>query len=258
MGWKLGLLGGIIGGFLGGGWGAILGGSLGLLANTQRRSSSDRRDEFVICFFQCLGKLAKADGRVCEDEAAYVSSLLEQLQIQEPALRQRLKDAFREGRDSAESFHEMLLRIRSFLVCNARDYDMRVSVIRGFCCLVQVDGRVSDEERRMLADAEQMLGVSGIAADFFQENRRSRSGGRQRAAAPENDEPTLEDCYKALGITADATNSEVKKAWRKKALEYHPDHVQGAGLSEAFVEFAKTEMQRINAAYDTICKARNM
>ena len=55
-----------------------------------------------------------------------------------------------------------------------------------------------------------------------------------------------------------ATNAEVKKAYRKKAAEFHPDKVQGAGLSNDFIQLAKEQFQKISNAYETIAKARNM
>ena len=66
----------------------------------------------------------------------------------------------------------------------------------------------------------------------------------------------LDECYKVLGVLPTATDQEVKKAWRQKALEFHPDKVQGTGLSESFVKYATEQMQKVNEAYDKICKAR--
>ena len=71
-------------------------------------------------------------------------------------------------------------------------------------------------------------------------------------------EDPIDKYYKILGVSSYATNSEVKKAWRKKAQEFHPDKVQGTGLSIAFVEYATKQLQQINDAYDKICKARGM
>jgi DnaJ like chaperone protein len=67
---------------------------------------------------------------------------------------------------------------------------------------------------------------------------------------------SLDEYYKILGIPATATDDEVKKAWRKKAQEFHPDKVQGTGLSDAFVEYATEQIKKINEAYEKICAAR--
>jgi DnaJ like chaperone protein len=67
---------------------------------------------------------------------------------------------------------------------------------------------------------------------------------------------SLDDAYKVLGLTKDATDDEVRKAYRKLALQYHPDRV--ATLGEDVKEAAKKKFQELNDARDRIYKARNL
>ena len=55
----------------------------------------------------------------------------------------------------------------------------------------------------------------------------------------------IQDPYAVLGLTPDATDEEVKQAYRKLAKKYHPDANPGD-------EAAARKMQEINAAYDQI------
>ena len=91
MGLAGGIFGAVIGGLFGGPLGAVIGGGLGAFLTGS--SNSDKSQQFARqqqavkdcfgSFFQCLGKLAKADGRVSEDEAEFVRQLLEQRTLSE-------------------------------------------------------------------------------------------------------------------------------------------------------------------------------
>ena len=67
---------------------------------------------------------------------------------------------------------------------------------------------------------------------------------------------TLEEAYKVLEITPEATNEEVRAAYRRLALKHHPDKV--AALGEDIHKAANEKFQRINDAKAKIYKARGM
>ena len=68
--------------------------------------------------------------------------------------------------------------------------------------------------------------------------------------------PSISDCYKILEVSPDATDDEVKKAYRKAAMKYHPDKV--SHLGEDVRKKAEEQFAKVNEAYDKIKAARGM
>ena len=63
----------------------------------------------------------------------------------------------------------------------------------------------------------------------------------------------MRDPYEVLGISANASDDEVKKAYRDLARKYHPDNYQNNPLAD----LAEEKMKEINQAYDAITKSRS-
>ena len=66
----------------------------------------------------------------------------------------------------------------------------------------------------------------------------------------------IESAYKVLEIEEASLNEEVKKAYRKMAVKYHPDKVSHLGVD--FQQSANEKFQKINEAYEKIKKERNL
>ena len=62
----------------------------------------------------------------------------------------------------------------------------------------------------------------------------------------------MNDPYKILGVSANASDDEIKKAYRNLARKYHPDNYAGTPMAE----LAEEKMKEINQAYESITKAR--
>ena len=60
------------------------------------------------------------------------------------------------------------------------------------------------------------------------------------------------DALSTLGLRSDADNSEIKKAYRELAKEYHPDKL--AGMSQGIQDLAKEKFQQIQNAYEYLNK----
>jgi DnaJ like chaperone protein len=68
--------------------------------------------------------------------------------------------------------------------------------------------------------------------------------------------PETDSSYKILEIERTASDDEVKKAYRRMAMKYHPDKV--SHLGEDYRKSADEKFKKVNEAYEKIKKERNM
>jgi DnaJ like chaperone protein len=69
-------------------------------------------------------------------------------------------------------------------------------------------------------------------------------------------ESNIEEAYKALGVTSENSDQEVKRAYRKLMSQHHPDKLMGQGMPEDMIKVATERSKEIQAAYDLIKELR--
>ena len=127
------------------------------------------------------------------------------------------------------------------------DYNTRYHMVDFLFGLGGADGTFDPSELNILRLIAQYLGIS--RSDYTSIYER-HVGGRYSSNQTFSQSSNHKDPYKVLGITSEASDDEVRKAYRKMALKYHPDRV--AGMGEEMQRNAAEQMKEINAAYDHI------
>lgn len=246
MSWFGKILGGGVGFMLGGPLGALIGATLGhaLVDEKVRMERAEsgpmsgveqRQAVFFTAVFAMLGKIAKADGRVCEKEIAAVRVIMsEQLRLS-PAAQQFAIGIFNEAKDNETPFDEYARQLGQVFADNASLRTMFYQLLFG---VAMVDGVLHPAEEALLRAAP---GPLGLHPDIFDTVRRQFGHD-------------LAHHYAMLGLENGASLAEVKKAYRKLAAEYHPDKVVSKGLPEDFTRFAEQKFKEINEAYAAITK----
>ncbi len=120
-------------------------------------------------------------------------------------------------------------------------YNGRLELLHYLFGIAKADGQISAQERAVLNRIAYMIGIR--ASDF--------SSITAMFAPTDNSV-----AYQILGISPDATADEIKKAYRQKAMEAHPDRV--GHLGEELRQSAEEKFKKIQAAYEEIKKNRGL
>lgn len=116
--------------------------------------------------------------------------------------------------------------------------EVRIQLVHYLFGIAKADGDVSNSELNVIKSISEMLGIPSVEFESVK-NMFYRD---------------VNSDYRVLGIEPDATNDEVKKAYRQMAIKFHPDKV--AAMGEEFQKGAKEKFQKIQESYDAIKKNR--
>lgn len=260
LGYKL--LGGFFGGLLGliiGHWADKKIYELGSVSSTLFGKGLTRQSLFMQTTFAVLGHLAKAKGRVTEEDIHLARLLMNRMKLDNTA-QQLAQQAFTRGKESDFPLRQALKEFRES--CARRPDLLRFFVEVQMQAALQ-DGHLDPNEQRILFTLAEELGMSQrqfeqmlamlAAAQRFRSGF-SQQGHYQQSYSPSA--PSLDDAYKVLGVSANDEQSQVKRAYRKLMNEHHPDKLVSKGLPPEMMEVAKEKAQQIQAAYDLICKKK--
>lgn len=250
------LIGGIIGLMRGGITGIILGVFLGHLVDrflSGLGGNNRSRDTFFRALFSTLGQISKVDGRVTKAEIAATEALMQRLKLTDTE-RQRAIRFFQQGKDPQFDLHGTL---QEFARHSKLRYELRIMFMELLLEAALSDGRLSVGEDAIL---ERVRTVLKIPINVFIAMLRARQAEPEptsRNYRPASNQPhALPQCYAELGLKPDASESEVKRAYRKLVSQYHPDKLMSQGLPEEVMEMAKRRMREVNTAYDRIKSSR--
>lgn len=200
------------------------------------------RNSFLFSLMVLSAHVIQADGKIMHSEMELV--------------RQFLRQSF--GENAVEQGNNILLKLFEYRkrngeaqwqqqiseACNEMSMHMevehRLQLIAFLCEIAKADGNVAEVEISALRTVAVNLRLDANVVEQM-----LHLGGK-----------SLEDAYAVLGLTKDATDDEIRKAYRKMALQYHPDRV--ATLGDDVKAAAQKKFQEINEAKERIYKARGL
>ena len=230
--WIGGGLGWAFGGPLGAIIGFALGSAFGNNSNTEEYiGGTTQQRDFNVSLLVLSAAVMKADGSVKKSELDYVKRFFLTNFGQERAEKYILM--LREILKQDIQVYEVSQQIGRFM-----DYSSKLQLIHYLFGIASADGSTHENEVDVISIIAKYMGISSsdfqsIKAMFVQQ---------------------VDSAYKILGIDSNATDEEVKKAYREMAKKYHPDKV--AYLGEDVRKSAEQKLQEVNEAYEKIKKQR--
>ena len=199
-----------------------------------RTQASRSHEDFATMLIALSAAVMKADGRPLKVELEYVKTFFAQ-QFGPQYTQQHLQ--------ILKKFLEVpqipLDRICGDISLRTKE-EVRIQLLHYLFGIAKADGHVAEEELNLLRRIASLLQIP--AADF--ESVKSMFYR------------DVNSDYHVLGIEPDATEEEIKKAYRQMAIRYHPDKVIHMG--EEYQKGAKEKFQKVQEAYENIKKARNI
>tara|TARA_R110001592_G_scaffold5171_3_gene28652 strand:- start:1222 stop:1959 length:738 start_codon:yes stop_codon:yes gene_type:complete len=198
-----------------------------------QRYKRTKPGDFGVSLLVLIAAVMKADGKVVKSELDYVKKYFlkqfgsEQTQEHLLALREILKKDI--------PLQDVCLQIKAYTM-----YPARLQLLHLLFGVASVDGEIHTSELNIINQIASYLGIrandyASIKAMFFKE---------------------VDGDYKILEIDKNATDDEVKKAYRRMAVKYHPDKV--SHLGEEFQKGAKEKFQKVQEAFSNIKKQRGI
>jgi DnaJ like chaperone protein len=235
-----------LGAFAGGPVGAILGFVIGSAFDAGSQQNTFKQSVpygsptmypttggYAMSLLVLVAAVMKADGKALRSELNYVKDYFIRnfgVQSANEAI-QLLKDLLQQNIPVTDVCHQIQMNM---------DYSSRLQLMHFLFGIAQSDGKLPESELKLIAHIAVNLGVSSqdyesIKAMFIK---------------------NADYAYKILEIDPQASDEEVKKAYREMAKKYHPDKVNYLG--DDFQQAAKEKFQKVNEAYEEIKKQRDI
>jgi DnaJ like chaperone protein len=196
-----------------------------------RKRPQTRSGDFEVSLLILASVVIKADGKQEQSELDFVRK-----QFVSMYGKERANQAFKLFKNVSKQqipVRKVCLQIREMM-----DHASRLQLLHFLFGIAKADGMVTDDEVSQIYMISGYLGIS------------SRDYGSIKAMFYNSSD----NAYKILEITKEATDDEVKKAYRKMAKKYHPDKV--IHLGEEHQKGAEEKFRQVQNAYEQLQKER--
>ncbi|MEP4145816.1 MAG: co-chaperone DjlA [Halioglobus sp.] len=210
------------------------------------------KKSFFETTFLLLGHLAKADGRISQQEVDHTEAIISQMGL-DGQQRKLAIELFQQG--AAKEF-QLEAAVSSFMETCRGQRQLCQTLLFFLISLALADHDIEQVEHEVLRRVARLLGISSTQLE--QMLRMAQAQGHFHGSSGYGAQPgtSLEDAYDALGVASDVDDKALKRAYRKLMSENHPDKLIAKGVPEDMIKLATERSQEIQAAYEMIKKSR--
>jgi len=234
------LLAGTFGFALGGPIGALLGVIAGHSVDKIRSQSSTYQanieipqEIITIGIIILSAKLAKADGQVTTDE---IKAFREKFKIP-PDFQSDVGKIFNEAKKSTDDFHQYAQQLGMLFRGQPQVLEQIINLL---FFIAEADGEISNPEINFIENCAKYFGLNRVQYESIQ------SIWLDKQSNP----------YKILGVSKEASDSEIRNTWIKLNKELHPDQLRSQGVPQELIIKSEDRLSVINQAYDKIKSLR--
>lgn len=237
------IIGFVLGRWSGVFWGALIG--YGLAHALRRTLVRSVQTRFLDTTFAVMGAVCKADGRVSEDEVRMAEALFARLHLSADG-RAAARAAFNRGK--AADF-DLDAEVTAFAKACRGQRTLVEMFLQVQLAALAADGKVDPEEHRLFLRIARGLGLPEAEVQRLEAGLRIHGNSSRQK---------LDDAYDVMGVDAQVSDADLKKAYRRLMSEHHPDKLAARGMPESMREMAGERTRDITAAYDLIKAARGI
>jgi DnaJ like chaperone protein len=238
MAWTGKIIGGVLGSLLGP-VGTVVGVGIGHQFDKGADRVKTSAQTIQVAFFGCLAKMARADGHITQQEINAVEQIMARFGYT-GAMRETAVDIFRKAKDDPHTAADYLNQLSGAVQFN---HQIAMTFIAALHAVAQADGIIHPNEREILLQAERAFRLRPGTVDALLGTAKTSN---------------LDAAYKVLEVTPEMSDAEIKKAYRQKCIDFHPDKLASKGLPGEFMTYAHEQLAKVNEAYETIKKARGV
>lgn len=249
------------------------------------RYTQGKNNELLYGLFMLMGYIARGAGAIQKEAIIQAQQYMDMLRMNDTASRSQAQQAFNRGKATDFNLDEEITNIRRSCMENINIVSILLELL---VQMALADGKITQEEYRRLLEVSSGLGVPKELIDrmiqmrvaemqfrqgFYQYQRQQQDGGYYQGGNSQYDNGSsygydggqsqqqtsasqLEEAYKIIGVSADASWEEVRKAHKKLMLKYHPDRLKSQGIPDEMIATYAEKAKDIQAAFDCIKRAR--